>query len=167
MSLQAIETALLDALTRGGIRAVEAFPSGSMKRLTRPVTAVALASADAGEAAFCQYLGQQWNETEQIWEELYGKQVELSFTLDIFSPKTEDYGAAGCRAVFDDIAGQMLTAAPSGLRVNAFSCGPVSFNKDMDAFHCRAEARCTAYLCAVSSDEDETLLDFELRGMMQ
>ena len=167
MSLQAIETAVLAVLSQGGIRAVEAFPTGDMKRLTRPVTAVALAAADAEEAAFCQYLGQRWNETEQVWEELYGKQVKLTFALDIFSPRTEDYGAAGCRAVLDDIAGQLLTAAPAGLRVNDFSCGPVSFNKDVDAFHCRAEARCTAYLCAVSSDEDEALLDFELRGVMQ
>ncbi len=167
MSLQTIETAVLSVLNRGGIRAVEAFPAGSMKRLTRPVTAVALAAADAGEAAFCQYLGQRWNETEQVWEELYGKRVELTFALDIFSPRTEEHGAAGCRAVFDDIAGQLLAAAPAGLRVNGFSCGPVSFDKDVEAFRCRAEARCTAYLCAVSSDEDGMLLDFELRGVMQ
>ncbi len=167
MSLQAIETAVLALLTEAGIHAVGVFPAGGMTRITRPVTAVALKTVDAGRAAFCQYLGQRWNETAGEWEELYGKQVKLVFTLDIFSPRLDEGGAARCRTVFDEIAAVLLSAAPAGLRVNGFSCGATSFDKTMDAFRCRAEVPCTAYLCAASADEDATLLDFELRGVMQ
>ena len=166
MSLQTIETALLTCLTSGGVYAVAAFPSERMTRLTQVTTAVSLREAEAEETGMCQYLGETWNAVTAVLEVLYGKQVKLCFVLDIFSPRTGESGAAGCRQMFDTIAELLLTSAPAGLRIKRFSCGPVSFDKTVDAFRCRAEVHCTAYLCAAAADGG-ALLDFELRGVMQ
>ena len=167
MSLRAIKTALLSILGEGGLAVREAFPAGEMTRLTEPVTALSLQLAQAENAAFCHYLGQRWNESAQEWEELYGKQVKATFALDIFVPGEDARGGAACQAVFDEIAGRLLCAAPMGLRIGAFSCGAVTFDKTVNAFRCRAEAECTAYLCAAAAEDGGTLLDFQLRGVMQ
>ena len=161
--LENITSAVCEALTEGGISAaVCEFPDGEMKRYTHPVVAVGIKSGSGIAAGFAEYMGETTDPETQERVELFGKRLEVTLLLGIYSPKGAVYGAGGCIDTFAKIA-EALCYMPSGLRIREITCGETGFDTATGMFLCRAEMKCSAFMYALRESEEE-FLSFTLRG---
>ena len=60
------------------------------------------------------YLGERVDPETQACREIYGMRLELTLSLDIYSPP--GLGAAGCDSALETLHQVMLGSLPSGLR---------------------------------------------------
>jgi hypothetical protein len=152
---------MADYLTAQGVEAVAAWPGQARLERTRPVVVVSLRGCQAGAAGFQDYLGERYNETTGLWEELYGRRATLTFGLDLYAPAegTED----GMQRAFHDLAQALTKGGPEGLTVQEFSCGETAYDSGGRLLKRTAQAVCLAYLYAVA-EPGGVFLDFELRG---
>lgn len=155
-----------DALTDGDTDAfICGYPNGMKKRQEKPVVAVHMKSGSGIPPGFYEYMGIRYDPDLDDYTELYGKKLELTLGLYIYSPKTPQFGAEACMAVFRRIL-ERLSAIPDCLRVKEIQCGETGFDEKTDMFLCPAELKCTAFLYAEKRDDGE-ILDFILRGVIK
>lgn len=151
------------ALKAAGVpAAVTSFPFGGKKRHTKPIAAVSVKSGSAISSGFAEYLGEYLDVETGGYYELYGKRLELTVGIGIYSPPDEQHGAIACPKLFSDIAAA-VTRLPAGLRVKEISCTETRFDEDVGLFLCEAELSCAAHLYARAEEEGE-FLDFRLKG---
>ena len=145
-----------------GVSAVTAWPDEARAAPNSAVAAVSIRRCEGGPSGFQDYLGQRFNPDTGNWEELYGKQLTVTFGLDLYGERTG--GAAACQAAFDAMAAAFQQGGPAGLAVRTFSQGEVKYDKDLGLFRCPVEAVCQCFLYAVA-DEGGQFLDFEIKGV--
>jgi len=161
--LDTITTAVRDALAAEVAGAVICeYPYGKKLRHDCPVVAVGIKSGSGISSGFAEYMGEFYDAQRDTYSELYGKRMELSLGVFIYSPKNQAYGAGACMTVFGQIAAAISTM-PSGLRVHELTCGETRFDAETGMFLCQAELRCTAFMYASRTCEEE-FLSFTLRG---
>ena len=149
-------------LREQGVNALTAWPDGSRVGANGAVAAVSVRKCEGGPSGFQDYLGERFDPNTGHWEELYGKQLTVTFGLDLYGSRTG--GAVECQAAFDAMAAAFQQGGPAGLTVGSFSQGEVKYDKDLGLFHCPVEAVCTCFLYAVA-DEGGQFLDFEIKGV--
>lgn len=155
--------AVCDALCEYGVPAVmTAYPSSARERFTSPVATVGLGGGSGVSSGFSEYMGIRFDEVKQTYAEVYGKRLELTLSVGIWSPKDAEYGAAACHAIFGDLVAA-LPALPNGIRVRELTCGETRFDRSAGMFRLGAELKLTAFLYAEKTDDAE-ILDFTLRG---
>jgi hypothetical protein len=98
------------------------------------------------------------------YSEIYGKKLELSLGLSLWSPKTSDQGHEKCLALFSQVA-EALGSMPEALRVRELCCGETVYDSTAEMFRCDAELKLSAFLTAESAD-DTQFLDFKLKGVL-
>ena len=158
---QAVEV-LCQYLQEQGLPARTAWPVGSRPELETPVIAVSLRGCESAPAGFSGYLGERLNQDTQMWEERYGKTVQLTFGLDLYAiPGTDP---AALEQVWAALAQACLPPGPKGLTVGAFSCGETEYNQQARLLKRPAQLVCTALLVSGSTQEQGEFLDFEIRG---
>lgn len=140
-----------------------AFPQGGKKRYTTPVIAVGLRCGESASAGFAEYLGERHDVNSGAYCEIYGKRLELTLGVDIYSPK--ESGAGACLQTAAKVMAA-LPDLPNGVRVKKFSCGETVFDPAAGMFLLRAEMPCTCFMYADKTG-DEELLDFTLRGVLK
>ncbi len=160
--LEKAAAALRDTLKKAGINAVAAMPWGGKRRFTEPVAAVWVKNGSGTDAGFSGYLGRELDSESGLWQEIYGKRLDIDFNLYIYSPDDGKYGAQGCMEVFGDAA-EALGGLPSGLKLRRISCGETRYDRDTGMFRLEAEIECRAFMYAVGSDSGE-ITDFNLKG---
>lgn len=138
------------------------MPGGKKYRFTTPVVSVGLAGSSGMSAGFLGYIGTEYDADTDTYSEIYGKRLELKLSLDIRTP-AGDLGGDECIAVFSQIV-NLLEDLGSGIKVREYSCGDVSYDKNLDMYCCRAEVSCTAFLYAKKSDDSTEFTDFTLKG---
>ena len=159
--LDTIRERLADYLNGQGVPALIAWPAGERLEQKLPVAVVSLLGCQAGPGGFQDYLGERYNETTGLWEELYGRRAELTFGLDLYA--APDGGGAQLQEAFDKLAAVLTLGVPEGLALQSFSCGQTEYDQQARLLKRQVEAVCTAHLCAVAQAGGE-FLDFELRG---
>ena len=142
-----------------------AYPEGARGRYASPAVAVGLGAGCCVSAGGPEYLGMSFDERIGGSVEVYGKRMELTLALWIFSPRCAPFGAAGCAAVFGELAAA-LPCLPSGIRVKELRCGETVFDESAGMFRLDAELGISAFFSAEASDDSE-VLDFNLRGTVK
>lgn len=158
--LDKIREAMAGFLRVHGVDAVTAWPDSRRTRLTGAAAAVSLRKCEGGPSGFQDYLGERFNRDTNVWEELYGKRLTVTFGLDLYAPAQG--GAAACQAAFETLAAAFQAGGPDGLSVLEFSQGEARFQDGL--FCCPVQAVCQCYLYAVAG-EDGTWTDFEIKGV--
>ena len=159
--LEAIRERMAEYLTARGVETVTAWPRGQRRELENPVAVVSLQGCQAGPAGFQNYLGERYNETTGLWEELYGRKAKLTFGLDLYAPARED--GMELQTAFDTLAAALMEDGPRGLEVLEFSCGETEYDSQARLLKRPAQAVCQTWLYS-TPQSGGLFLDFELRG---
>lgn len=162
MGLDNIRARMVQFLRKGGINAVTAWGADLRKKVNGVLVTVCLKQYQGGPAGFQDYLGEQLNLESGRWEDLYGKKIQILLGLDLYAPPS--MGETAICSTFDRIAELLRAEGPDGLHVLELSTGATSYDHALALCHASAEARCQAFLYAVS-DQEGTFLDFEIRGV--
>lgn len=159
--LEELRSSLTAYLNDCGIPAVNAWESGKRTRTEIPVVAVSLRGCAGTPAGLQDYLGESWEEERGCWVERYGSRVELTFGLDIWSPRSG--GAAACAQRFSELTQVLMACAPAGVRLREISCGETVFDEEAGLFHCPVRAMGTVMLQA-AREESGAWMDFTVKG---
>lgn len=163
--LDTVISAVCSGLRDGGVSAViSQNPFGGKKRHLRPIVTVGLKSGSVISSGLKEYLGMQYDVTTDTYSEIFGKKLELSLGLSMWSPKTGDQGHEKCLTLFSQVA-DALGSLPESLKVRELSCGETVYDPTAEMFRCDAELKLEAYLIAESTD-DTQFLDFKLKGVL-
>lgn len=164
--LETIIAEVCEALTKAGLPNVTpAYPDGVRGRYLSPAVAVGLGAGCSVSSGGPEYLGMSFDAQSGSSVEVYGKKMELTLNVWVFSPRRAPFGAAGCAAVFGELAAA-LPYLPSGIRVKELRCGETVFDESAGMFRLDAEIRISAFFSAEATDDDE-VLDFNLRGTVR
>lgn len=158
--LDQVRQSMTDFLREAGIHAVGAWAADRRLRHQKPIVAVSLKRVTGGQVGFRDYLGERYNQEKDLWEELYGRQLELVFGLDIYAPGE----GADCQVVFDKLAEALSDGGPGGLRLGTLTCGEAAYDSGSGMFRCPVELECAAWMYAVADDGGQWLTDFEVKG---
>jgi len=158
--LDEVLNALLELLRKTGIRAATQYPAEEIRREDGAAVVVGIRSAKSVSAGFGGYLGLR-SDPEAGDVELYGFQVELLVSLDIYA--TESEGARGCVSGYSAVAAA-LGSLPAGLRLRTLSCGSPAPDLGTGMFKCEAELTCAAHFVCSKPDDTGEFTDFALYG---
>jgi len=164
-ALEQIRTAFLRRLTDSDIPAASAYNRDWAAAYNAPVLAVGVGGGGSRQVGFGDYLGQSYDPDTATYQERYGKQLEVTLTLDVYSPRT--VGAGGCELLLEQVQ-DVLTARPlTGLRLGDMTWEEVAWDRDADMFRRRATLPCSAAFIATVQEETGLLLDFRLKGELR
>ena len=158
--LEAIRSAIEDGEAAA---AIYDFPPDRKARHTLPVVSVGLKSGAAVPSGFMSYMGLRHNALTDTYSEVYSKRLKLTVSLDMRCPADGVTGGTSCAALFSRVI-HALDGVSSGIKVGEVTCGDVTYDRNADAYLCRAEAVCEAVLFAEKSEESGEFTDFILRG---
>ena len=161
--LENIVAAVTEYLNSAADTAVCAYPVHKMPGYNVPVTAVGIADGEAVQSGFGEYLG-IYSDPENGERELYGKRMDITLSLYVYSPKTEEYGVSGCHKTFGEIV-KAMEKAPFPINVRELACGETGYDSDTGMFLCRCSMKCSCWLTAEMLD-DGIFTDFKLQGVM-
>ena len=164
-ALELVRTAVLDALQAAGIPAAAAYSADWAAAYDSPVLTVGLGSGSSVRVGFCDYLGEQYDEKTETYQERYGKLLEISMEVDAYSPRS--VGTAGCEMILDQMLHALTAAPPEGVRVWDMEWGESAFDQEADMFRRRVTLRCAAAFIAAVQEETGLLLDFKLKGELR
>lgn len=160
--LAQIRDAVIAALNQAGLKALAVFPEERMKQYSKAVAAVGVGTAEGKTVGFCNYLGQMYDEEAGTVRELYGKYLDAVITVDVRADR-----AADCESGCETAAEVLLAGLPSGIRGGELAWEGLHWEKETGMFLRRGNLRCQAVFVARSSGDEETFLDFILKGVME
>ena len=158
-----IVTAVSEYLDASVDTAVCAYPVHKMPVYGKTVTAVAIADGKAVQSGFGEYLG-VFDSPEEGEKELYGKRMELTLGLYIYSPKNENYGAGGCAKTFGQIV-KAIEKAPFPIKLSEIKYGETGYDSSTGMFLSKCSIKCSCWLTAELTDEG-AFTDFKLQGVI-
>lgn len=162
--LEQVKTAVAEALEKSGIRAVTAYAPGRAMEYRRPVVAVGLRTGESRGGALGSYLGTRLDPDTQSCQEIYGVQMELTLSLDIYSPPCT--GAAGCESALEALHQAALQGLPAGLKPRELKWEETVWDEETGMFLRRCGFTCLAYFTAAVSEGSLLLSDFILKGVV-
>lgn len=162
--LEQVKSAIAGALESAGVSARIAYAPGWARSYEGPVVAVGLRTGESRGGALSSYLGQRTDPDTQSSQEVYGLRLELTLSLDIYSPPQD--GAAGCDVVLEKLHQIMLEKLPSGLRPSELKWEEAAWDEDTSMFLRRGSLACSAYFIATASEDGALLTDFILKGVV-
>lgn len=114
-ALNAVRAAAVELLERYGVPAVAGMEPAARVRQSGPVAAVSLSRVVCAAGGFQDYLG------VKDGDELYGRAVELTLSLDLYAPR--DGGESACQTAFAALAEALTCGDLAGLTVTEISGG--------------------------------------------
>lgn len=158
--LNQVRSAVLSALTGAGVTAVAAY-DGTAQRYEAPVAAVDLAAAAAKTAGLGSYLGTSCDAQTGEVREIYGRQIDMTVTVELRAPS-----AAECETAMETAAEVLLDGLPSGIKPSELAWEAVCWDSKNQLFLRRGSLSCRTYFTAESSENAASLLDFTLKGVI-
>ena len=162
--LEQVKNAIVQTLEQSGAQAAVAFVPGWAKQYDGPVVAVGLRTGESRSTAMGNYLGQQIDPETQAPQERYGMQLELTLSLDIYSPAA--VGAAGCDETLPLLHRVMLEGLPSGLKPLELKWEETAWEDTTGMFLRKGSLHCSAFFIATADEDGALLTDFILKGVM-
>lgn len=164
MELDGLPQALAAHLTERGVPARVSWPGDRRTGPEQAVVLVDLEQVKCSGAGLAGYLGQRLEEQTGMWEEVYGRRAELTFSLDICaSPQA---GAGACRELFARTAEALGSGRVLGLGVKSLTGGEPGSDSKEGLLKLEARLVCEGWLCAGPERREDAFLDFTLRGDM-
>lgn len=160
-ALASLRQGAADMLNENGVRAVTAFEAEGRKRWAGPVAAVSLAKVVCAPGGFKDYLGTRRNEETGDEEELYGRAVEVTLSLDIYGPR--DGGESPCREALDRMAEALTREGVAGLSVRELESGQIEFLDSCGLYRLPVRCVCRAWLTAAVRQDGE-FVDILVKG---
>ncbi len=164
-SLEQVKTAVVEAIERAGGKAESAFPAGWAKKYPCSVVAVGLRTGESRGGALQSYLGNRVDPDTQVYREVYGLRLELTLSLDAYSPP--ECGAGGCDKALETLHRAVLRELPSGLKPVELKWEDAAWDGEAGMFVRRGSLSCTAFFTAESSEDGEIFTDFILKGIVK
>ena len=162
--LEQVKTAIARALEQAGTAARAASAPGWARSYEEPVVAVGLRTGESRGGAMGSYLGERVDPETQACREIYGMRLELTLSLDIYSPP--GLGAAGCDSALETLHQVMLGSLPSGLRPTELRWEETGWDEDTSMFLRRGSLSCTAFFTAQAEEDGTLISDFILKGVV-
>ena len=162
--LEQVKEAIAGALEEAGLSARIAFAPGWVRDYHEPVVAVGLRTGESRGGALGSYLGQRLDPKTQIYQEVYGMQLELTISLDIYGPPEK--GAGACDRALETLHQAVLGKLPSGLKPTELKWEETVWDADTGMFLRRGSLRCGAFFTAKASEDGTLLSDFILKGAL-
>lgn len=160
--LMQVRRAVLEALTKAGITALEAFPDGRAKTYSGAVTAVSVGAAEGKALGLCNYLGEVYDPEAGTVRELYGKQLEGDVLVEVRADR-----AADCERGCEEVSEVLLSGLPAGIRPGELRWEALAWERAAEMFLRRGSLRVQAAFVAQSTEDGEPFLDFILKGVMR
>lgn len=154
-----VKQAMLARLKAAGIEAVEAFGEEKFRAPKAAVIALGVRQAQIDRVGLLDYLGERYDETQGTVLELYGRELKLTLSLDSFAKSAKE-----CENCAEQAAAALLTALPSGLRVEEMRFEAAEWDEQYALFCRRGSAVCTAFFTAEAQEDEALLENFILKG---
>ena len=160
-ALNALREQVAEQLRQAGVNAVTGMESARASRWREAVAAVSLSRVVCAPGGFQDYLG-TCREENGPERELYGREAELTLTLDIFAPR--DAGESACQRAAETAAESLMCHGAAGLNALEIQTGQVEFLDREGLYRQKTTCRCRAWLVARMEDGGEAFVDFEVKG---
>ena len=160
-ALNALRQDAAALLREYGLHAVTAMEGDSRRRYDAPVAAVSLHRVVCAAGGFRDYLGCRKNPHTGEMDELYGKGVELTLSLDVYAPRGG--GESACREAAEIMAEALACRGIGGLSVREWQTGQVEFLEREGMYRLPVSCTCKGWLVAVA-DSAGAFVDFEVKG---
>lgn len=160
-ALNALRQDIVALLQEYGLYAVTAMDSDSRRNWNGPVSAVSLSRVVCAAGGFRDYLGQRKNPDTGDMDELYGKAVELTFSLDLYAPRNG--GEHACQEAAAVMAEALACRSLNGLSVREMQTGQVEFMERDGLYRMPVSCTCKGWMVAVV-DNSGAFVDFEVKG---
>lgn len=164
-ALDALRAQVAGQLRRAGLNAVTAMEGARAGRWRGPVAAISLSRMTCAPGGFRDYLGVCADPETGEERELYGREAELTLTLDIYAPR--DGGEGACQQAAMAAAQELLCRGAAGLPPLELETGRVEFLEREGMYRQPVSCRCGAWLVARTDEGGGTFADFEVRGRMR
>lgn len=151
-------------LKRAGLNAVAAMGPGRAARWREPVVAVTLKKVTCAPGGFQDYLGLRRDPDSGREQEVYGREAELTLTIDIFAPR--DGGAGACQEAAEGAMECLIRQGAAGLAALELQAGDVEFLERDGLYRQKVTCRCRAWLVA-ETDGGGAFVDFEVKGRLR
>ena len=161
-ALNTLRQSAVELLREYGLYAVTAMESDSRKRWDGPVAAVSLSRVVCAAGGFRDYLGSRKNPDTGDVDELYGKGVELTLSLDLYAPRHS--GESACQEAAGIMAEALTCRGIGGLSVREMQTGAVEFLERDCLYRMPVSCTCKGWLVAVA-DSSGAFVDFEVKGI--
>ncbi len=159
--LDNLVSAVVDALTDGGVPACGAYPHTAAPA-AEPLVCVGISHAEDSDAGFARYLG-SISDAETGERDVYGLRCGVGVRLDIYVPLSETDAPGACLALFDSAAA--CIGGMEGFSLKKLHCGAPAPDRAAGMMHLQGEAEGSALLLAAECDgESGTFTEFVLRG---
>lgn len=163
-ALGAWRDGVAEQLREAGLNAVTAMDGAAVPRWREAVAAVSLSRVVCASGGFQDYLGLRTGADGEE-REVYGREAELTLTLDIFAPR--DRGGDACRRLAEAAVEVLICRGAAGLAALEVRTGPVEFLEREGMYRQEVTCRCGAWLTAVSVDGGGVFTDFVVKGRMR
>ena len=160
-ALNALREKVAEQLRQAGVNAVTGMESVRSSRWRQAVAAVSLSRVVCAPGGFKDYLGTR-READGLERELYGREVELTLALDIFSPR--DGGESVCQEAAETVAESLVCYGAAGSNALEIQTGQVEFLDKEGLYRQKTPCRCRAWLVARMDDGGGAFVDFEVKG---
>lgn len=158
--LNELRQAAVDLLNASGVRAVAAMEPEERRRWNCPVAAVSLSRMKCAPGGFRDYLGVRTGENGKT-EELFGRAVELTLALDLYSPRTG--GESACQQAVGALAEALIRRGVGGFSVEELDTEPIAFLSGEGLYHLPVKCLCKGWL-TMAADDCDSFTDFEVKG---
>lgn len=163
--LDSIINAVCEAFEKSGLSAaILKYPSSLRKHYDVPVAAFGIKNGTGVSSGFAEYMGLRYDGEKDVYFELYGKRMELTLGISIYSPKNAKFGSGKCFEIFEEMTAA-ITKLPSGIRVKEMTCGETKYSTEEEMFKLETTISCTAFLYAEREDSSTEFLDFRVKGV--
>ena len=160
-----VKSALMQAIAAAGCAAVGAYDTERLKRYDTAVAAVGARGARITTAGMADYLGQRRDEKTQTLREVYGRNVEIRTTVDVFAPRL--LGADGCETAAEQVTQALSEALPEGLRLRELRWEQTQWDRASGMFRRSGEADYAALFVAETEEDETVFTDCVLKGTVK
>ena len=105
--------------------------------------------------------GQTYDEALGTVREVYGKQLEAEILVDLRAAR-----AAECETACEQAADVLLGGLAEGIRCGELTWEGLCWDKAAGMFRRRGRLQCRALFVAEVKEDDETFMDFRLKGVL-
>jgi len=164
-ALNAWRSAVAEQLRRGGLNAVTAMEGIRASRWREAVAAVSLTRVVCAPGGFQDYLGIKKEPESGKESELYGREAELTLSLDVFAPR--DGGESACQTAAEAIVENLVCQGAAGLPAQEVQTGRVEFLEQDGLYRQEIACACRAWLVARADEDSGAFVDFEVKGRLK
>ena len=163
-ALNALREGVAGQLRQAGVNAVTAMEPAGAARWRQAVAAVSLSRAVCAPGGFQDYLGIRTGPEAGGEREVYGREAELTLTIDIFAPR--DGGAGACQEAAEGAMECLIRQGAAGLAALELQAGGVEFLERDGLYRQKVTCRGRAWLVA-ETDGGGAFVDFEVKGRLR